>query len=235
MLKKEFKPKYLYDLLRVGKNNDGGYLVESNSIQIAQSLISFGIGKDWSFEYHFKKLKNIPIFAYDHTIQKFEELPQFKSFFNVDRNNYFFRKKIGENLVEKNNITIEKIVNDFNLYFLGLKPPIFFKIDIEGSEYKILNDLVKFSKSISGLVIEFHDVHINLDIILKFIKELDLDLCHMHANNWGGVDSNLVPKVLELTFARDPVKIGDKSTIPHILDQSNNARKEDIIIHFEQD
>jgi hypothetical protein len=45
----------------------------------------------------------------------------------------------------------------------------------------------------------------------------------------------LVPKVLELTFARDPVKIGDKSTIPHILDQKNNARKEDITIRFEQD
>ena len=235
MLNKGFKPKYLYNLLRVGKNNDGGYLVESNSIQIAQSLISFGIGKEFSFEFYFKKIRNIPIFAYDYTIQEFEELPQFKSFFNVDRNNYFFQKKIGENLVENNNITIENIVNDFNLYFLGLKPPIFFKIDIEGSEYKILNDLVKFSKSISGLVIEFHDVHINLDIILKFIKELDLDLCHIHANNWGGVDSNLVPKVLELTFARDPVKIGDKSTIPHILDQKNNARKEDITIRFEQD
>lgn len=233
MLKTEFKPKYLYDLLRIGKNNDGGYLVESNSIQIAKSLISFGIGKDWSFEFHLKKIKNIPIFAYDHTIEKFEELPQFKSFFNVNRNNYFFKKKIGETLLENNNTNIEKIVNDLNLYFLGLKPPIFFKIDIEGSEYIILNDLVKFSKSISGLVIEFHDVPVNLNIILKFIKDIDLDLCHIHANNWGGLDSNNVPKVLELTFARDPIKIDNKSTIPHILDQRNNPRKEEIIIQFE--
>ena len=58
---KEFKPKYLYDLLRIGKNNDGGYLVESNSIQTAKSLISFGIGYDWSFEVQLKKIKNIPI------------------------------------------------------------------------------------------------------------------------------------------------------------------------------
>jgi hypothetical protein len=234
MLKKEFKPKYLYDLLRVGKNNDGGYLAESNSIQIAQSLISFGIGKDWSFEIHFKKIKNIPIFAYDHTIEKFEELPQFKIFFNANKSNYFFRKKIVETLVEKNNTNIKTILNDLNLYFLGLKSPIFFKIDIEGSEYIILNDLVKFSKSISGLLIEFHDVPANLNTILKFIKEIDLDLCHIHANNWGGVDSNMVPKVIELTFARDPVKIDDKSTVPHILDQRNNPRKEDITINFEQ-
>ena len=196
MLKKIFKPKYLYDLLRVGNNNDGGYLVESHSIQIAQSLISFGIGKNWSFEIHFKEIKNVPIFAYDHTIEKFQELPQFKFFFNVNKGNYFFRKKIGETSVEKNNTNIKNILNDLNLHFLGLKPPIFFKIDIEGSEYIILNDLVKFSKSISGLIIEFHDVPANLNMISKFIKEIDLDLCHIHANNWGGVDSNMVPKVI---------------------------------------
>ena len=233
MLTKEFKPKYLYDLLRIGKNNDGGYLVESNSIENTKSLISFGIGKDWSFEVHLKKIKNIPIFAYDHTIEKYEELPQFKSFFNRERSNYFFRKKIGETLVANNNTNIEKIINDFNLYFLGLKPPFFFKIDIEGSEYVILNDLVKFSKSMSGLVIEFHDVHFNLITILKFIREIDLDLCHIHANNWGGVDSNNVPKVLELTFARNPIKIDNKSNIPHFLDQKNNPRKDEIIIQFE--
>jgi hypothetical protein len=233
MLSKEFKPKYLYDLLRIGKNNDGGYLVESNSIQTAKSLISFGIGNDWSFETQLKKIKNIPIFAYDHTIERNEELPQFKSFFNPQRSNHFFRKKIGETLVTNNNTNIEKIINDFNLYFLGLKPLFFFKIDIEGSEYIILNEVIKFSKSMSGIVIEFHDVHVNLSTILKFITEVDLDLCHIHANNYGGVDSNNVPKVLELTFARSPVKIDGRLTIPHILDQKNNPKKEETIIQFE--
>jgi hypothetical protein len=233
MLPKEFKPKYLYDLLRIGKNNDGGYLVESNSMQNTKSLISFGIGRNWTFEMNFKKIKNIPVFAYDHTIEKYENDPHFKAFFNARRSNYFFRKKIGEILAGNNNANIEKIINDFNLYFLGLKPPFFFKIDIEGSEYIILNDLIKFSKSMSGIVIEFHDVHINLSVILKFIREIDLDLCHIHANNWGGVDSNNVPKVLELTFARDPIKIDGRLTIPHILDQKNHSKKEEIIIQFE--
>jgi hypothetical protein len=233
MLSKEFKPKYLYDLLRIGNNNDGGYLVESNSIQTAKSLISFGIGNDWSFEAHLKKIKNIPIFAYDYTIERNEELPQFKFFFNTQRSNYFFRKKIGANLVASNNTNIEKIINDFNLYFLGLKPPFFFKIDIEGSEYIILNEVIKFSKSMSGIVIEFHDVHVNLSTILKFITEVDLDLCHIHANNYGGVDSNNVPKVLELTFARSPIKIDGRLTIPHVLDQKNNPKKEETIIQFE--
>ena len=32
MLPKIFKPKYEYDLIRLGKDNDGGYLVEKESI-----------------------------------------------------------------------------------------------------------------------------------------------------------------------------------------------------------
>ena len=47
---------------------------------------------------------------------------------------------------------------------------IFFKIDIEGSEYRILDDLVKNSKMISGIAIEFHTCDINMERIIKFIK-----------------------------------------------------------------
>ena len=56
MLPKIFKPKYEYDLLRLGKNNDGGYLVEKESLNLAKSLISFGLSYDWSFEKHFLSL-----------------------------------------------------------------------------------------------------------------------------------------------------------------------------------
>ena len=50
MLPKEFKPKYEYDLIRLGGNFDGGYLVERNSIQNSKSLITLGLGYEWRFE-----------------------------------------------------------------------------------------------------------------------------------------------------------------------------------------
>ena len=53
MLPKELKPKYCYNLLRLGKNNDGGYLVEKESLLNCESLISCGISLDWSFEKDF--------------------------------------------------------------------------------------------------------------------------------------------------------------------------------------
>ena len=44
MLRKIIKPKFLYDLERLGGNNDGGYLVEKGSLENSLYLLSFGIG-----------------------------------------------------------------------------------------------------------------------------------------------------------------------------------------------
>ena len=50
MLPKYFKPEKEYDLTRLGQDNDGGYLVEKKSIENSKSLITLGLGYDWSFE-----------------------------------------------------------------------------------------------------------------------------------------------------------------------------------------
>ena len=67
MIPKELKPSGLYDLIRIGKDNDGGYLVCKNSVYKSDVLISFGISDDFSFEEQFQKLNNVKIFAYDPT------------------------------------------------------------------------------------------------------------------------------------------------------------------------
>ena len=50
MLPIEFKPKHEYELIRLGQDNDGGYLVDKKSIEDSKSLITLGLGFDWSFE-----------------------------------------------------------------------------------------------------------------------------------------------------------------------------------------
>ena len=50
MLKNILKPKKNYLLCRLGKNNDGGYLIGPKSIENTETLISFGISDDWTFE-----------------------------------------------------------------------------------------------------------------------------------------------------------------------------------------
>ena len=55
MLPKELKPKGLFNLIRLGKDNDGGYLICKHSLEEASCLISFGIDDDYSFEEDFKE------------------------------------------------------------------------------------------------------------------------------------------------------------------------------------
>ena len=99
---------------------------------------------------------------------------------------------------------------------------IFLKIDIEGSEYRFLHDILANEERITGIVLELHDVDIHLKEIENFINRFSLNLVHVHANNFAPIraDDDL-PLVLELTFS----KYSNNSTdykLPHNLDMPNN-------------
>ena len=65
MLSQKFKPNKLYDLIRVGRENDGGYLICKKSSVETTLLFSFGISDDFSFEKQFKDINNCKIIAFD--------------------------------------------------------------------------------------------------------------------------------------------------------------------------
>ena len=258
MLPKIFKPNNEYDLIRVGSNNDGGYLVEKNSLFETKYLISFGLGFDWSFERDFYNLNNCPIDCYDHTI-KYSLLKKIsrknifnlfklrniynlsllkQSFLNIfiyrDYKNFFcdnkrhFRSAIG---IGSNKVTLDEIVKNIKT------SSVFFKIDIEGSEYRILEDLLRLQDLISGLVIEFHDVDLNKEKIINFIKNFKLNLCHIHGQNAGGsdyLDKNKDPIQIEMTFSRTKFIKSNKALVPHPLDHPADNRFPEVILKFEE-
>jgi hypothetical protein len=51
----DFQPAH--DLLRLGRDYDGGYLVSSADVIQTEMLISLGINDDWSFEEKFSEIK----------------------------------------------------------------------------------------------------------------------------------------------------------------------------------
>ena len=109
---------------------------------------------------------------------------------------------------------------------------IFLKIDIEGSEYRILDEIIKNQEKIIGIVIEFHDFDYHKNIIYDFCKKLNLDLTHIHPNNFAPKDKYGDPTVIELTFEREPIIIGDNPTFPNELDMKNNSSEKDINLFF---
>ena len=44
------------NLIRLGREADGGYVVDKNVVQNTDYLVSFGLGSDWSFELDYIKL-----------------------------------------------------------------------------------------------------------------------------------------------------------------------------------
>ena len=59
------KHKQCEDLIRVGSDNDGGYLISVSDLKKTDALLSFGLDVDWNFEKMFSEKNGIPIYAYD--------------------------------------------------------------------------------------------------------------------------------------------------------------------------
>ena len=76
------------------------------------------------------------------------------------------------------------------------------KVDIEGSEFSIIDDIIHFSNNIDMLIIEFHDLdkHEN-----KFHKEIlklinHFNIIHIHGNNHCNINNYGLPIAVELTL-----------------------------------
>lgn len=259
MIPRFLKPKKEYDLIRLGQDNDGGYLVEKESINKSNALITLGLGYDWSFEKDFSKKYKKSIFCYDHTvnysgIKKLCRKFIASYFFRIFKPKYVLKKKFFNQLFKS-----IFLYRDYKIFFshnakhiekrigfghggimlneiINTKKdlsPIFLKIDIEGSEYRIFDEIIENQKIFSGIAIELHDVDLHLDKIKKFIESLDMELVHIHPQNPAFVTEDFIPTQLELTFARNPKIISDEAKIPHHLDQPANPSFPEIELKFE--
>ncbi len=259
MLPKFLKPYHIKssNLVRIGPKTDGGYIIDKRILNKINILITCGLNDDWEFERSFlKKKPAAKIIAFDHTVNNHFWIKRFKNdiisllllrklriskildiFKFIDYLLFFTKNnkhKITKVVFKKKNnkeITISEILKDYKEVFL--------KIDIEGDEYKILNDIKKNSKKIVFLVIEFHNLDKNILQIKKFLEKLDLKIIHIHANNYGGIDKYGNPKVIELSLLnRKKIKLNNtfsKKKYPIVnLDYKNFKRREDIKIKFNE-
>ena len=261
MLPKYLKPFHIDDenLMRIGPNLDGGYVLDKRIIQITEKIITCGLNDDWEFEKHFLKIMpSCEVVAYDHTVNKefwvqrfkkdifhfflFKKL-RFRKIVNIfkyyDYINFFKNKnkhyqlKISNKIIKNKEITVNEILNGHDNLIL--------KVDIEGGEYKILKQILKNSKKINTLLIEFHEIQENMNLIKEFINEsINLRLIHIHGNNVSCADKDTDPNIIELTFTnvekiKFEQKITEKKYPIEKLDYRNINRKNDFVLKFEND
>ncbi len=227
--KKNLQPIELSDLIRVGKDNDGGYIIPKRIIDECDGLLSYGINKDWSFEKDFYKKKELNIHCYDHSLTIYSLIKfSIKSFFysifyflildskrlnrslkgiNIITCYYsFFKNKIihFKNKIWNDNIgqniTVPETIK--KIEDCGSKK-IFIKMDIEGAEYKVLNSIIDSNKNIIGFAVEFHEIITNCNIFNNLIDNLKKSyyIAHIHGNNYSKIDkTSNFPSSIELTF-----------------------------------
>jgi hypothetical protein len=214
------------DLIRIGINMDGGYVLGKKELNKVETLISLGMGSErtnWSFEKEYLKInQNIKVTFYDHTVStksyllsilrilrrliklryKIKDLTEMlKHFFsyaillNSGRISHK-KKKILQQPKNKNETNIEEIFN--NITFNN----VLLKIDIEGSEYEIIDQIIDTSHKVLSLIIEFHEIDKFEEIFERKIKLLQskFEIIHIHGNNNTGTLKINLPKTLEITL-----------------------------------
>jgi hypothetical protein len=62
------RPVQLDDLIRVGRNCDGGYVLSKKHLENTKILLSFGISDDWSFETAFLRRAKARLYAFDNSV-----------------------------------------------------------------------------------------------------------------------------------------------------------------------
>ena len=109
---------------------------------------------------------------------------------------------------------------------------IFFKIDVEGWEYRLFDQLIDNATLITGLAVEFHDVDLHMDRLRDFVSRFPLTLVHTHCNNFVVLCDKGTPLSIECTFTASKVWKELVSTLPGALDMPNNKDKEDYQLIF---
>jgi hypothetical protein len=253
----DFHPVACEQLARIGNTNDGGYVVPLGAVSAADALLSFGLSHDWTFERDFKKHNaDAVIHCYDHTVslrtafeysvgQLLRFVLQFRTralrnaftwidylfFFRGDK--IHFRQKIW-----RDNQDHSATVDDaFGRLPAGRR--VFVKIDIEGSEYRILDDVIRHSQNIVSIAIEFHDVDILSERFNSLVEKIKRDfyIVHIHGNNMGGTTPFGFPSAAEITFlnkrffSSPPPPSQLKYPLPQ-LDQPNNPRLPEFTFEF---
>ena len=174
--------------IRLGKDNDGGYVIANLPNTKYTLLLSGGIESEITFEEAFiEKYPNAKCITFDGTI---DALPSTKN-----TRITFTKKNIGS----ENSETITNLHD-----IIDVHDTIFVKMDIEGSEIpwiKSLNDtqMNKFEQ----IVMEFHNPFSDSDAEAFDKLNRTHYLIHFHGNNCCGLNFHKgvnIPFVFECTY-----------------------------------
>jgi len=190
--------------IRIGNQNDGGYILNKKIIENTLRLVSIGIGGEDSFEMDWiDKYPLCTVEMYDGTYPCNNVCQKYSD--KINDTIFYYQHNVGNN---SGNIKLFNIINN--------KIPTLLKIDIEGGEYTIFDNIL-LENNIVGLLLEVHDLHIpqNMQKLSELISKnfSNMVMFHIHGNSWGSTfNLNLLDRP-----SNNPITV---SEFPHVIELS---------------
>jgi hypothetical protein len=261
----------LTNLKRFGVPRDGGYVGPPESIANNSVIFCFGLSYEWSFETEItSQVKNTRFIAFDPTVSfgifVIEVLKSFKHLFNFGDNEsayrrfrvfgyrlkvvknyvfsfYFQRNQHVKKWVKGKKVNLKNCISIAEIFFeFGKDKEIILKIDIEGDEFELLEELLKLGQisAVRSLFIEFHDLDLNWQKFSEIVHKLKAthSLVHLHLPNMRtDLTEYGVPKFLEMTFIKSGLlntKNGHRDSLPVVdVDFPNRPECPDFKVKFQ--
>jgi hypothetical protein len=225
LIKSLHPKKSKFPLIRLGPNDDGGYLVPDDLIGI-EACFSPGVDQSSGFEEDCSKA-GMKLFLADKSV----DFPPI----NLPKEKFNFIKKFIGYTQNDDYITMNEWVNNADLQE---NSDLLLQMDIEGFEYfTFINMSLKLQKRFRIIVIELHSLHKLWDegfydlASAALRKIFQTHTCvHIHPNNCCGVDKKKgieTARLAEFTFLRNDRGILDEyqTNFPNILDVDCTPRE----------
>lgn len=225
------KPKSsAVELIRIGGDGDGGYLVPDDLAGI-DACFSPGVSTVATFDEMIAEKYHIPCYLADYSVNApptYNPLFDFeKKFIGSVSDEKYIRLEDWINLKEKKNKWKDLIL----------------QMDIEGGEFDVLIDTpAAILRRFRIIVVELHDLDLAfsrsvLPLYLSIFTKLTKDhqVIHVHPNNNSEciiINDISIPKLIELTLIRKDrfIPIKKQFKLPHPLDMQNTSEKPGITL-----
>lgn len=210
-------------LQRFGSSGDGGYVLPVPALETIDAIVSFGISENFSFEEALAVvLPGVPIHGYDPTVSdrhfrkratrafakflrlrassaelagKYRSLAAYRRVFAPP--SFHFRERIFNRSEGPGDATIDQVFAR-----IPGRDHVLLKMDIEGAEYRVIADILRYAGRIDILAVEFHNTDPLRAVFLAGMEQLlaEFYIVHLHGNNVCGVAADGLPEALEITF-----------------------------------
>lgn len=216
-------------LLRIGGQDDGGYLLPDDLAEM-KAAVSPGVSTEISFDLAMAD-RGIEVLMADASVDG----PP------VENARFHFQQKFVDVFEDDMNVRLDTLCGTQAVDKDGDR---ILQMDIEGAEYRVLLDLSDETlKSFRIMVIEFHHLdRMFAKFPLRIIQATFMKLLrhhhvvHIHPNNVAGPTTRgniVIPPVMEFTFYRKDratVLSDQKMDFPHELDRDNLANRPSLVL-----